>query len=82
MKADYDMSRAKRGAVLPATGKTRITIYLDDAILEAFRQRAEREGKGYQTLINEALAVSLAGDKAPVTVESLRQILREELNAA
>ena len=82
MKANYDMSKAKRGAVLPATGKTRITIYLDDAILEAFRQRAEREGKGYQTLINEALAGSLAGNNAPVTVDTLRQILREELHAA
>lgn len=81
MKANYDMSQAKRGAVLPATGKTRITIYLDDAVLEAFRQRAEREGKGYQTLINEALAASLAGNNAPVTIDTLRQVLREELHA-
>jgi len=46
MKADYDITKAKRGAVLPATGKTRITIYLDDATLETFRLRAEQEGKG------------------------------------
>ncbi|MCF8152444.1 MAG: BrnA antitoxin family protein [Burkholderiaceae bacterium] len=82
MKANYDMTKAKRGAVLSAAGKTRITIYLDDAILEAFRQRAEQEGKGYQTLINEALAASLAQNNAPVTVSTLRRILREELHAA
>lgn len=82
MKANYDMTKAKRGAVLPATGKTRITIYLNDAILEAFRQRAEKEGKGYQTLINEALSASLAQSNAPVTIGTLRQVLREELHAA
>lgn len=82
MKANYDMTKAKRGAVLPAAGKTRITIYLNDAILEAFRQRAEKEGKGYQTLINEALSASLAQGNAPVTIATLRQVLREELHAA
>jgi uncharacterized protein (DUF4415 family) len=82
MKADYDLTKAKRGAVLPATGKTRITIYLDDATLEAFRLRAEQEGKGYQTPINEALAASLAQNNAPVTIGVLRGILREELHAA
>ncbi|WP_310450557.1 BrnA antitoxin family protein [Sulfuritalea sp.] len=76
------MTKAKRGAVLPAAGKTRITIYLNDAILEAFRQRAEKEGKGYQTLINEALSASLAQSNAPVTIATLRQVLREELHAA
>ena len=82
MKADYDMTKAKRGAVLPVAGKTRITIYLDDAVLEAFRLRAAREGKGYQTLINDALAASLAQNNAPVTIGVLRKILREELHAA
>ena len=82
MKANYDMTKAKRGAVLPAAGKTRITIYLDDAILEEFRQRAEREGKGYQTLINEVLSASLAQNNAPVTIGTLRRVLREELHAA
>jgi len=82
MKANYDMTKAKRGAVISPVGKTRITIYLDDAILEAFRRRAEQEGKGYQTLINDALTGSLAQNNAPVTVDTLRQVLREELHAA
>ena len=82
MKANYDMTKAKRGAVLSPPGKTRITIYIDDAILAAFRRRADKEGKGYQTLINEALSASLAQNNAPVTVGTLRNVLREELNTA
>lgn len=82
MKANYDMTKAKRGAVLSPSGKTRITIYLDDDVLEAFRRRAEKEGRGYQTLINDALAASLGKNNAPVTVGTLRKILREELSAA
>ena len=82
MKANYDMTKAKRGAVLSPSGKTRITIYLDDDVLEAFRRRAEKEGRGYQTLINDALAASLGKSNAPVTIGTLRKILREELRAA
>ena len=82
MKANYDITKAKRGAVLSPSRKTRITIYLDDDILEAFRRRAEKEGRGYQTLINDALAASLGKSNAPVTIGTLRKILREELSAA
>ena len=82
MGTDYDFSQGTRGAVLPGKAKTRITIYLDDDILDAFRARAAAQGKGYQTLINEILRQSLAPGAAPVTIESLRQVLREELKAA
>ncbi|MBS4097756.1 MAG: BrnA antitoxin family protein [Sulfuricella sp.] len=82
MKTEYDFSNAKRGAVIPASGKTRITIFLDDDILEAFRARAEAQGKGYQTLINETLRAAIQPEHSPVTEESLRRVLREELRAA
>jgi len=82
MKAEYDMKKAKRGAVVAPVGKTRITIYLDDAIIAAFRERAEAEGRGYQTLINEALGAALTENNAPVTIGALRKVLREELHAA
>ena len=82
MKTEYDMSQAKRGAVISPQGKTRITIYLDDAVLAGFRARGEAQGKGYQTLINEALCAALADDNAPVTIGTLRKILREELHEA
>jgi len=55
MKVEYDFSEAERGAAIPQTGKTRITIYIDDDVLETFRERSDSAGKGYQTMMNEAL---------------------------
>ena len=60
---------------------------LDDDILEFFRAKAEANGTGYQTMINTALraAVAQVSEKEreePLTVEKLRQVLREELHAA
>lgn len=81
MKKVYDFSKGKRGAVVPTTGKTRITIYVDDAILKRFKTQAENSGKGYQTLINEALSSYLGLTEQPVTQELVRKIVREELAA-
>lgn len=64
--------------LISTIGKTRITIYLDDDVLAVFRERASHEGKGYQTLINEALRAAIAPEAVPVTVEALRRVLREE----
>lgn len=63
------------GEVLPgfSTGKTRITINLDDAVLQAYKERAG--GRGYQTLINETLRRGLAADAVK---EALREVIREE----
>ena len=78
MKNEFDFSKGKRGAILSSKGKTRITIYLDDSILEEFRARAEEAGTGYQTLINEALKEYLSENaEKPVTESSLRRILQE-----
>lgn len=88
MRKEYDFTGAKRAKDVPhlaklqatvARGKTRITILIDDDVLAVFRARADREGRGYQTLINAALRAALAPEAAPVTVETLRQVLREEL---
>jgi uncharacterized protein (DUF4415 family) len=81
MRKEYDFSRGKRGPVIPSPGKTRITIMLDDDVIEAFRKKAESAGRGYQTLINETLRWALKGDERPVTATVLRKILREELHA-
>jgi hypothetical protein len=76
----YDFSKGKRGALIPSTEKTRITIYLDDSILEEFRTRAENAGTGYQTLINDALKEYLSSTvEKPVTESVLRRVLHEEL---
>ncbi len=81
MKKVYDFSKGKRGAVIPAKGKTRITIYMDDAVLNSFKAQSEKSGKGYQTLINEALKTHLGLSEQPVTQELVRKIVREELAA-
>ncbi len=81
MKKLYDFSKGKRGAVIPTIGKTRITIYLDDAILKRFKAESEKTGKGYQTLINEALKAYVGLSEQPVTQELVRKIVREELAA-
>ena len=81
MKKVYDFSKGKRGAVIPTKGKTRITIYMNDAILNRFKAQAEKSGKGYQTLINEALNSYLGLTEQPVTRDLVRKIVREELAA-
>ena len=82
MKESYDFTQGKRGPVASPEGKTRITLYVDNAVLEAFRARASAHGKGYQTLINEALRQAIQPDTVPLTVEALRKVLREELKEA
>ena len=56
-------------------GKTRVTIMLDDDVIEAFRARGDASGQGYQTLINAALRAAIDPDSAPVTVKALRAAL-------
>jgi len=80
MRAEYDFSKAKRGAVIPSKGKTRITIFIDDAVLDEFRDRAEKSGSGYQTMMNDALRAFLSDtDSQPVTEAMLRRVIREEI---
>jgi BrnA antitoxin of type II toxin-antitoxin system len=85
MRKQYDFSTGKRGAVLPSPDKTRITIMLDDDVLEFFRDQAEVAGIGYQTMINSTLREKLlptkkkSADEKPITLATLRKTLREEL---
>ena len=73
-----DFSRARRGPVVPpAPGKTKISIRLDNTVLEYFRAIVEKAGGGnYQTLINEAL---LEHVHRRSTLDIVRQVVREEL---
>jgi len=79
MRAEYDFSKGKRGAVIPQKGKTRISIFIDNAILDEFRSRADKAGTGYQTMMNDALRKYLSETDRPVTEKTLRQILRQEM---
>lgn len=82
MKKEYNFSKGKRGAVVPAPkGKTRITIRIDDDILDWFRGEVEAAGGGnYQTLINQALREYLKQQQQPLE-ELLRRVVREELHS-
>jgi uncharacterized protein (DUF4415 family) len=79
MEKEYDFSKGKRGPVISNKGKTRITIYLDDEVLDAYRRKSDKIGRGYQTLINEALRTSIEKHAKPIDARTLRRILREEL---
>ena len=81
MKKEHDFSKGKRGAVVSTKGKTRITIYLDNEIVRRFKATSEATGKGYQTLINEALRDYSGRVEKPLTAEIVRRIVREELAA-
>jgi uncharacterized protein (DUF4415 family) len=83
MKAEYDFSKGKRGAVLPAAGnKVRITIRIDRDIVDWFRTKVEEQGGGnYQSMLNEALRKHI--DRQDQTLEEiLRRVVREELRSA
>lgn len=83
MKAEYDFFHGTRRALLASKGKTRIAIYIDDAVVDEFRTRAHETGTGYQTMMNDALKAYLAcGADTLVTEGLLRRVVREELHAA
>jgi uncharacterized protein (DUF4415 family) len=80
MRKQYDFSKATRGPVLPiAKGKTRITIRLDDDLLDWFRGQVHAAGGGnYQTLINDALRAFIASQSEPLEAV-VRRVVRQEL---
>ncbi len=80
MKKEYDFKSARRGAVLRVpSGKTRITIRIDDDILEWFRDQVHKAGGGsYQTFINNALRGVVESAERNLE-DTLRRVLREEL---
>jgi uncharacterized protein (DUF4415 family) len=87
MRKQYDFSKAKRAKQIPhlarlqaeAKGKTRITIMLDNDLLMSFKAKADSEGTGYQTLINQTLRRAAA--TVNVDEATLRRVIREELKA-
>ncbi len=82
MKKEYDFKNGKRGHIIQlAKGKTRITIRIDDDIIEWFRQQVHNAGGGnYQTLINMALRDYMNSKREPLE-DTLRHVIREELSA-
>lgn len=83
MRKEYDFTQAKRGAVVSVPkGKTRITIRLDEEVVEWFKQQVHAAGGGnYQTLINGVLRGYIEEAHEPLE-ETLRRVIREELKTA
>src|SRR5258708_28330647 len=80
MRKPDDFSKGKRGAVTPlAKGKSRITIRIDDDLLDWFREQVNDAGGGnYQTMINAALREHVENRTVPLE-KTLRRVIREEL---
>ena len=80
MKKHYDFSKGVRGAIDPLPpGKSRITIRIDDEILDWFRAKVDAAGGGnYQTLMNDALREYIRKSEDSIE-EKLRHVVREEL---
>ena len=80
MKREYDFSKARRGPAVPAApGKTRVTIRLDNDVIEHFQNIVDRAGGGnYQTMINAALREYIQGARLEAIV---RRAVRREVEA-
>lgn len=77
MRDEYDFKNARRGSVVPAqSGKTRITIRIDDDLIDWFRHQADQDGGGqYQRLINDALRHYISEHERPI--EEVIRLLSE-----
>ena len=75
---EIDFSHGKRGpVVVPDPGKTKISIRLDNNVLDHFRHIVDAAGGGnYQTLINDALVAHI--HQQPMLV-AVRKVVREEI---
>lgn len=82
MRKEYDFSKGKRGPVIPLpAGKIRITIRIDEDILDFFRDKVNSAGGGnYQTMMNNVLREYMMSERQPME-DSLRRVVREELAA-
>jgi uncharacterized protein (DUF4415 family) len=80
MKKEYDFSKGNRGPVIRAPkGKTRITIRIDEDVIDWFRQQVHAAGGGnYQTLINMALREFIEVKRGSLE-DTIRYVVREEL---
>ena len=74
MRDEYDFSTGKRGALIENKEQTAVTFYVDNATLDAFRQRAEKMGIGYQAMMNEALKAYLQQMAEPPLTECKRSV--------
>lgn len=78
MNAEYDFNQGRRGAVAVEPGKTRVTIRLDNDLLDWYRKQAEAHGGSYQAAINTALREQMTIDDGALE-RVLRRVIRKEM---
>ena len=80
LRKENDFPKRKQGAVIPpAPGKARVTIRLDNAVVDWFRSQVDEAGSGcYQSLMNDALREHIARRRKPLE-STIRRVIREEL---
>jgi uncharacterized protein (DUF4415 family) len=81
MRDEYDFSHARRGSILSYPKRTRITIAIEDDLLEFFKQFANEQQQGYEALVNQALREYLGRRSITLDEDTLRRVIREELQA-
>lgn len=76
---EIDFAHARRGPVVPLEpGKSKISIRLDNRVLDYFRAIVEKaDGGNYQTLINDALIAHIHQQSL---LDAVRQVVREEFH--
>jgi len=78
MRKEYDFSKARRGSVAKAKGKTRITIFPDDDVIAAYKSKSDEVGRGYQTLMNDDLRESIEKNEVSLDTRTSRRNIRED----
>mgnify|MGYP006278542151 CR=1 FL=1 len=59
--------------------KFRVTAFIDLDVIEALRNQAKTQGKGYQTLMNEILREAVLGDSSyEARLKKLEKIILEK----
>lgn len=81
VEKEFDFRGGRRGPVLPHGSKKRITIWLDADVLEWFGKNAEKEGKGYQTIINESLR-GVMKESGRSLADIVKKAVREGMKSA
>jgi hypothetical protein len=69
MLEEYDFNQGKRGLIRPQPGKTRITLWVDTDVYEAYMALSERLCRDVAPEMNAALREYIAARMAPTQAD-------------
>jgi uncharacterized protein (DUF4415 family) len=79
-KRAKDVSHLAKLQARAQPNKTRVTMWVDEDVIAAFRDRAAKGGVGYQTEMNRALREAATG--TPLTAENLISVVTKAMRKA